>query len=72
MQMCPMCDYVYDEAEYTHCPRCSGEIEEHGEEKIKHCPNCGGIMRWDGCWECWNCGDTINSSEDDYDSIMEY
>ena len=28
MQMCPFCDKVYDESEYSHCPYCSGEIEE--------------------------------------------
>lgn len=22
MTMCPICDYVYDESEYTRCPRC--------------------------------------------------
>ena len=28
MQMCPFCDHVYDESEYSHCPYCSGELEE--------------------------------------------
>ena len=32
MQMCPNCDKVYDESEYSKCPYCSGELEEeHGE-----------------------------------------
>ena len=72
MQMCPFCNHVYDESEYCHCPYCSGEIEEHGEEKVKDCPECGSIMYWDGCWECSNCYCTINTDEDDYDSILEY
>lgn len=72
MQMCPFCDKVYDESEYSHCPYCSGELEDHGEEKVKDCPECDGIMYWDGVWECSNCGHTINSGEDDYDSILEY
>ena len=28
MQMCPECDMVYDESEYSHCPYCSGELDE--------------------------------------------
>lgn len=28
MQMCPFCDKVYDESEYSHCPYCSGELQE--------------------------------------------
>lgn len=45
MQMCPFCDKVYDESEYSHCPYCSGEIEEDtGERPYKDCPECGGIM----------------------------
>ena len=35
MQMCPICDKVYDESEYSHCPYCSGELEEDDEE-IRH------------------------------------
>ena len=50
MQMCPNCDKVYDESEYTHCPYCSGEIEPEAE-KYKDCPECNGIMYWDG--DCW-------------------
>lgn len=26
MQMCPFCDKVYDESEYSHCPYCSGDV----------------------------------------------
>ena len=34
-------------------------------------PNCGGIMYWDGSWECSNCGEEIDSDEDDNDGIIE-
>lgn len=72
MQMCPWCDKVYDESEYSHCPYCSGELEEDtGERPFKKCPNCDGIMYWDGCWECTNCGEEIDSDEDDNDGIIE-
>lgn len=72
MQMCPFCDKVYDESEYSSCPRCSGEYEdEAGEEYYKDCPNCGGIMYWEGCWECANCGHEINTGESDFDGIIE-
>ena len=51
MQMCPFCDKVYDESEYSHCPYCSGELEEEDEE-IRPCPECGGCLHWDGeIWE---------------------
>jgi len=73
MQMCPWCDKVYDESEYSHCPYCSGElVEETGERFYKECPNCDGTMYWeDGCWACTNCGEEIYSDEDDYDGIIE-
>lgn len=72
MQMCPFCDRVYDESEYSHCPYCSGEIElEVTERYYKTCPNCGGLMLWDGCWDCYNCGHEIDSDEDDNDGIIE-
>lgn len=71
MQMCPDCDKMYDESEYTHCPYCSGELEEEKEIKIKHCPQCDSYMIWDGdCWICVNCDHEDHSDEDDYDSIM--
>ena len=55
MQMCPFCDKVYDESEYSHCPYCSGELEDDDEE-IRPCPECGGCLHWDGdIWECSNC-----------------
>ena len=55
MQMCPFCDKVYDEEEYSHCPYCSGELEEDDEE-IRPCPECGGCLHWDGDeWVCSNC-----------------
>ena len=57
MQMCPICDNVYDESEYSHCPYCSGELDEYlGERYFKNCPNCGEI---------------IDSDEDDNDGIIE-
>ena len=72
MQMCPSCDKVYDESEYSKCPYCSGELaSDSGEHKYKDCPECGGIMYWDGSWECSNCLCKINSNEDDYDGIIE-
>lgn len=73
MQMCPNCDRVYDESEYCRCPYCSGEIEvEKSEQYYKVCTNCGGGMDWEGdCWKCYNCGEEIYSSEDDYDGIVE-
>ena len=55
MQMCPFCDKVYDESEYTHCPYCSGELVDDDEE-IRPCPECGGCLYWNGeLWECSNC-----------------
>ena len=73
MQMCPNCDKVYDESEYSKCPYWSGELEkEHGERYYKICPNCGGSMYWDGCWECSDCDEVINTGEDDNDGIVEY
>lgn len=72
MQTCPDCEKVYDESEYCGCPYCSGELEHNASKtKVKDCPNCGGIMYWDGCWECSNCDYTMDTDEDDYDSILE-
>lgn len=72
MQRCPECDKVYDESEYSHCPYCSGELEDNTSEKyFKNCPNCDGIMYWDDYWECTNCGHEIYSDEDDNDGIIE-
>lgn len=72
MQMCPYCNHVYDESDYSHCPYCSGElIDDSSGKKYKECPNCDGIMYWDGDWMCSNCGETIESDEDDYDGIYE-
>ena len=72
MQMCPYCDSVYDESEYSGCPYCSGELEHDTSERyFKECPCCGGIMYWDGSWECTNCSNEIDSDEDDYDGIIE-
>ena len=33
MQMCPECDMVYDESEYSHCPYCSGQLDEDEDEE---------------------------------------
>ncbi|MDD3193563.1 MAG: hypothetical protein PHE47_06890 [Oscillospiraceae bacterium] len=72
VQMCPFCDKVYDESEYSSCPHCSGELEDDtGERYFKNCPNCGGVMYWDNEWECTNCGETIDSDEDDNDGTIE-
>lgn len=72
MQMCPDCNKIYDESEYTHCPYCSGEIEEeHGVRYFKHCPNCGGVMYWYDVWMCTNCGEEIETDEDDNDGTIE-
>lgn len=55
MQMCPFCDKVYDESEYSHCPYCAGELDEDDEE-TRPCPKCGGCLHWDGDeWVCSNC-----------------
>ncbi len=55
MQQCPNCDNVYDESEYSHCPYCSGELDEDDEE-IRPCPECGGCLHWYGDeWVCSNC-----------------
>ncbi len=73
MQMCPDCDRVYDPTEWGYCPYCTGQLEEeHGERYYKDCPNCGGIMYWDETWYCTNCGEEIESGEDDNNSIIEY
>lgn len=72
MQMCPYCNKVYDESEYSRCPYCFGELDDDVcGTKIKDCPECGSIMYWYGSWECSNCSCTIDTDEDDYDSILE-
>jgi len=72
MQMCPWCDKVYDESEYSKCPYCSGKLEEDKSERpYKNCPNCDGIMYWDGSWECTNCGHEIDTDKDDNDGVIE-
>ena len=54
MQMCPFCDKVYDESDYSNCPYCSGELDD--DEEVRPCPECGGCLHWDGdIWECSNC-----------------
>ena len=63
MQMCPNCDSVYDESEYTRCPYCSGELERDDDE-IRACPECNGVMYYDDeedCWLCSNCGAEIKN-----------
>lgn len=34
MQMCPFCDHVYDESEYSRCPYCYPEKDEREQEVI--------------------------------------
>lgn len=74
MQMCPECDRYYDESEYSHCPYCSGKLDDdndNDEKPYKKCPECDGIMYWfDTAWVCTNCGNEIESDEDDYDGII--
>ena len=71
MQMCPDCDCVYDESEYSRCPFCSGELSlDAGEKKARHCPNCGGVMYWEDVWFCTNCDEEIEGDEDDYEFTM--
>ena len=54
MQMCPSCDKVYDESEYSRCPYCSGELVD--DDEIRPCPECGGCLHLDGdVWEGSNC-----------------
>lgn len=36
MQMCPFCDKVYDESEYSHCPYCAGELDD--DDEVRPCP----------------------------------
>lgn len=72
MQMCPDCNKVYDESEYTCCPYCSGILGSYySGKKVKDCPECGCIMIWDDYWICSNCDTTIESDEDDYDGIVD-
>lgn len=62
----------YDESEYSHCPYCSGELQEDTSPRpFKVCPNCDGVMEWDGCWKCLNCGEEVYSDEDDNDGTIE-
>ena len=72
MQMCPFCNQVYDESNYSRCPYCSGELTQDTSERyFKNCPDCGGIMYWDDYWECTNCLCEIHTDEDDNDGIIE-
>lgn len=71
MQMCPDCEKVYDESEYSRCPYCSGELVDEAVQFYKSCPRCGDPMYWDGEWKCGNCGHEIYTDIDDYDGIIE-
>ena len=43
MQMCPNCDKVYDESEYSKCPYC--HKEDHGERiNIVYDDNTGDVL----------------------------
>ena len=71
MQMCPYCNHVYDESEFSKCPYCTGElVEDTSERFFKNCPFCGGIMYWDEEWECTNCGEFVYTDEDDNDGLI--
>lgn len=73
MQMCPFCDHVYDESEYSRCPYCTGELgEDKSPRPYKKCPSCDSIMYWNGTWECVNCWEEIDSDEDDMDGYIEF
>ena len=64
MQMCPSCDSVYDESEYTRCPYCSGELEHDDNDETRACRECNGVMHYDDdddCWRCSNCGTEIEA-----------
>lgn len=39
---------------------------------MQMCPDCDGIMYWDETWCCTNCGEEIESGEDDNNGIIEY
>ena len=53
--MCPFCDKVYDESEYSHCPCCASELDSDDEE-VRPCPESGGCLHQDGeIWEYSNC-----------------
>lgn len=32
MQMCPDCDKVYDESEFSHCPYCDGLLDDEDDD----------------------------------------
>jgi Zn-finger nucleic acid-binding protein len=34
MQMCPFCDKVYDDSEYSHCPYCLGVLDDDDEKFV--------------------------------------
>ena len=71
MQMCPDCDKVYDPSEHSRCPYCSGKLKSRSSKgKYKNCPNCGGVMSWDDYWLCSNCGNEIDTDENDNDGVM--
>lgn len=70
MQMCPDCDRVYDESDYSRCPYCSGELSMGTDEtKSMDCPNCGRAMEWDDGWYyCTKCRYAYEDDEnDDFD-----
>lgn len=40
MQMCPFCDRVYDESEYSRCPYCSGELRRRPRLQFRY------VLEW--------------------------
>lgn len=32
MQQCPNCDYIYDESEYSKCPKCYPKQDDYSEK----------------------------------------
>jgi len=75
MQMCPDCDRVYDESEYSFCPYCSGILFDDEVRYGRNCPKCGGAMDLDTLygtktWFCTNCDYEFEGDEDDAEYVI--